>query len=109
MVKLCEKVGCENEINEKYSFCYEHFSAGRKTDLQARSPGMWHDDPVVDALLKINANLQTMTKLLSRVTDVIEGNTALLPPKPSLHSQEPKREAYLKRTKESYLEDDELE
>lgn len=63
-MKKCEHQGCETDIEEKYSFCYEHFKTGKKTDM--KSKGQWHEDPVVDALLKINANLGRIGESLDR-------------------------------------------
>lgn len=65
-MKKCEQPGCAAQIDDKYSFCYEHFKTGKKTDMKTK--GQWHDDPVVDALLKINSNLSRIVQSLEKGT-----------------------------------------
>lgn len=63
-MKPCGK--CDREIDDKYEFCYEHYSP-RKTDMAAKAPGAWHDDPLVDQLMKMNSNLGKIAQALGEL------------------------------------------
>lgn len=73
-MKECEK--CGTSIDDKYRFCFEcsnKFKALQdKTPPDKKSVGQWNDDPVVDALLKLNANVGKLTQSLERVERIID-------------------------------------
>lgn len=70
-MKSCSYDGCSTEIDERYTFCYVHFQP-KKTDMSARPSGAWADDPVVDALLKLNSNAGKIAQELKRMNDRAE-------------------------------------
>jgi len=70
-MKSCSQDGCTTEIDEKYTYCYAHFQP-KKTDMNARPPGQWHDDPVVSALLQLNSNCGRVAQELKRMNDRAE-------------------------------------
>lgn len=65
-MKNCGKANCTNQIKDKYTYCYEHYvpGTGTKPVTTIKAPGQWHDDPVVDQLMKINNNLKRIGDLL---------------------------------------------
>lgn len=69
-MKLCEKEGCETQIDDKYRFCYVHYEAPNK--IKAKIPSdAWNDDPTIDILMKLNANLGKIAKTLENIEYLI--------------------------------------
>jgi hypothetical protein len=58
----CENKGCDNETREGYKFCYDCYKRHEATS----SGKQWHEDPIVDQLMKINANLGNLVKATKR-------------------------------------------
>ena len=65
--KKCSTEGCEKEIKEAYENCFAHH---QKEGVEKVST-QWHKDPVVDALLKLNANLGRQNQFLEQQTEVL--------------------------------------
>lgn len=71
---ICANKECKNEVNEGYKYCSSCYtkwmqqkSAGEPAPPdRTKKSGSWHDDPIVDALLKINSNLASIKLLLER-------------------------------------------
>lgn len=68
-MKKCNKEGCEEQIDEKYTYCYAHYQPGRVTAPVTPKGVAWHDDPVVDALLKCNSNLGKIASVLEKINE----------------------------------------
>lgn len=86
MVNVCAYQGCDRTIGDRFEYCYAHYATIKGIPIEpkkitphpvaapvsppSRASGTvyggkaWHDDPVVDALLKINSNLGRIAKLL---------------------------------------------
>jgi hypothetical protein len=89
MVKCCAYDGCDRTIGDRFEYCYTHyatvkgipitpFGTGPKPTIPPPPSGAvtnprtgntfggkpWHDDPIVDVLLKINSNLGRIAKVL---------------------------------------------
>lgn len=71
-MKICEWNGCHEEIGDKYTYCFGHYQTGKKTDLQAKPKGQWHEDPTVSVLMQCNSNLGKIAQLLERIALVNE-------------------------------------
>lgn len=107
MAKKCEREGCTAEIDEKYHFCYNHYNTGKTTDLKS-SGGSWHNDPVVDQLMKLNANIGKMALSLDKMAKVMEWEQARNTDKEH-QTVRPTEIKGMKRTKDALLDDDEFE
>lgn len=72
-MKLCAGPNCKNEIQDNYTYCYNHYTAGqKKTDLKS---GQWAEDPTVDTLMKINANLGKLVQTVNSLCHIMESFT----------------------------------
>lgn len=67
----CKNETCNNETREGYTYCPECYNKW-KTNT-ARTPDkepkktQWHDDPIVDQLMKINSNLKNIAETLKEL------------------------------------------
>lgn len=68
-MKQCSSPDCQNMIEEKYNYCFQHFRGGtnrtQTPTTKTLPPGQWHDDSTVDQLMKINANLGKIAQELA--------------------------------------------
>lgn len=72
-MKNCEYDGCDQQIEEKYHYCYNHFKAGRVTDLNSdRKIPQWHEDPLTDQIMKLNSNCGKIAIYLERIANAME-------------------------------------
>lgn len=76
MTHPCKKEGCPLQVADNYEYCYNHFKEQHMSDtpqgqtetMQRTPPKQWHDDPVVDQLMKINHNLGKIATYLEAMT-----------------------------------------
>lgn len=61
-MKTCDAEGCDAQILDTYTYCFEHFKQQKKPG--EHKPPQWHDDPTVDILMKMNYNLGHLVKQL---------------------------------------------
>lgn len=56
-MKNCKN--CEKEIQDNYTYCLSCMTEWKQknTTTTTKNVGSWHDDPMIDVLMKINANL----------------------------------------------------
>jgi hypothetical protein len=73
----CTTYECENETAPGYKYCNKCYVEWLKNKSQGEpappdrktTNKPWHEDPIVDALLKINANLGNIEKAILRLGD----------------------------------------
>ena len=80
-MKTCKECGIS--ISPQYEYCYNH-NIARRTTQNNNGPSItqWHDDPIVDALLKINHNLLSIKKLLETTVDKLPTEIRTEQPEP---------------------------
>jgi hypothetical protein len=68
MAKQCKEQSCEATIEDKFEYCFKHYKQAVPTVSEKKTPAVvaWHDDPVVDQLMKLNNNMK-------RLADALEG------------------------------------
>ena len=56
----CKTEKCKKETNEGYDYCMECYKTWKDGQVDEFKSKAWHDDPVVDILMKINNNLSKL-------------------------------------------------
>lgn len=71
----CFNQFCKNECNEGYKYCSECYEKWKlnnvKKDSTFEAAAKWDENPLIDVLLKINANLGNIALALKKL-DYIE-------------------------------------
>lgn len=74
MTKECKQ--CQKEIADQYIYCLNCLQAFRanqdQTPQDKKSTGQWNEDPKIDQLMKINANLGNIFRILEEIADTME-------------------------------------
>jgi hypothetical protein len=67
-IMKCKNEECNNDVREGYTYCMPCYERWKAKSSPAPNPAKsgWHDDPVVDQLMKINANLGRIAQELEK-------------------------------------------
>lgn len=60
---VCVNETCDNEVREGFKYCLDCYNKWKQENPETKK-GQWHDDPVVDQLMKMNANMGKVVRVL---------------------------------------------
>lgn len=71
----CKNQDCDREATEGFPYCRECYTKWTQTKAQSpseKAKATWHEDPIVDALLKINSNMSGVKTELQAISKALE-------------------------------------